>query len=85
MSRCMLPLHGQNSVMSMVLTDGQGTIPFSLILAYYIYTQDETPSTRETTMSNDIIKAIKQDIASAEDRQDWREVYRLMRLLAKMQ
>ena len=36
-------------------------------------------------MSNDIIKAIKQDIASAEERQDWREVYRLIRLLAKMQ
>jgi len=36
-------------------------------------------------MGTDIIKAIKIDLANAEDRQDWREVYRLIRLLAKMQ
>ena len=36
-------------------------------------------------MSSDILKAIKIDLANAEERKDWREVYRLMRLLAKMQ
>ena len=81
----MLPLHGHYRIMSMVLTDRQSTIPFYLILAYYIYTQDETPSTRENTMGTDIIKAIKIDLANAEERKDWREVYRLIRLLAKMQ
>ena len=70
--------------MSMVLIGWTGTIPLCAVFAYYIYTQDETHR-RERTMGTDIIKAIKIDLANAEDRQDWREVYRLMRLLAKMQ
>ncbi len=49
-----------------------------------IYTSKRTPR-QESKMSNDIIKAIKIDLANAEERKDWREVYRLMRLLAKMQ